>query len=59
VSSITFSNVAQMGLIIGRRDKNELRSLDHFLKRFQLIHINKQISDTATDLLKKHRRLKT
>jgi predicted nucleic acid-binding protein len=54
-SSIAFSNVTQMELIIGCRDKNDLCSLDHFLKRFQLIHINKQISDTATDLLKKYR----
>ena len=54
-SSIAVSSVTQMELIIGCRDKNELRSLDHFLKRFQIIQINEQISGTATDLLKKYR----
>jgi predicted nucleic acid-binding protein len=29
--------------------------LDHFLKRFQIIPINEQISNTAIDLLKKYR----
>ena len=54
-SSTAVSSVTQMELIIGCRDKNELRSLDHFLKRFQIIHINEQISGTVIDLLKKYR----
>ncbi len=44
-----------MELIIGCRDKKELRSLDHFLRRFQIIHVNEQISGAATNLLKKYR----
>ncbi|MBC2715514.1 MAG: type II toxin-antitoxin system VapC family toxin [Desulfobacteraceae bacterium] len=51
----TVSSVTQMELIIGCRDKNELRSLDHFLERFQIISVSEQISDTAIDLLKQYR----
>ena len=44
-----------MERIIGCRDKNELDSLERFLERFQIIRLNGQISDTATELLKKYR----
>jgi len=44
-----------MELIIGCRNKKELKSLEHFLQGFELISLNKQISDTATDLLKTYR----
>lgn len=44
-----------MELIIGCRDKNELRSLDHFLERFQIISVSEQVSDKAIDLLKQYR----
>ncbi len=41
-----------MELIIGCRNKKELKSLDHFLQRFDIISLNEHISDTAADLLK-------
>ena len=44
-----------MELIIGCRNKNELDSLEQFLNRFHIIRLNEQISDTATDLLKRYR----
>lgn len=53
--SAAVSSVTQMELIIGCRDKNELSSLEHFLKRFQIISLNEHISDFAVDLLKKYR----
>ncbi|MFZ2806100.1 MAG: type II toxin-antitoxin system VapC family toxin, partial [Desulfosalsimonadaceae bacterium] len=53
--SAVVSSVTQMELIIGCRDKNELRSLDRFLERFQIISVSEQISDTAIDLLKQYR----
>jgi len=53
--SAVVSSVTQMELIIGCRDKNELRSLDHFLERFQIINVSEQISETAIDLLKQYR----
>ena len=49
------SSVTQMELIIGCRNKNELQTLEHFLKRFQIISINEKISDTAVDLLSQYR----
>ncbi len=53
--SASVSSITQMELIIGCRDKNELRSLDYFLERFQVIGVTEQISDTAIDLLKQYR----
>ena len=54
-SSLAVSAVTQMELIIGCRNKKELKSLEHFLKRFEIISLNEQISDTAADLLKTYR----
>ncbi len=54
-SSLAISTVTQMELIIGCRNKKELKSLEHFLQRFEIISLNEQISDTATDLLKTYR----
>lgn len=54
-SSPAISAVTQMELIIGCRNKKELKSLEHFLQGFKLISLNKQISDTAADLLKTYR----
>jgi predicted nucleic acid-binding protein len=53
--SAAVSSVTQMELIIGCRNKNELDSLEQFLNRFHIIRLNEQISDTATDLLKRYR----
>ena len=35
--------------------KAELRTTERFLKRFQIIKLNEQISDTAIDLLRRYR----
>ena len=54
-SSLAISAVTQMELIIGCRNKKELKSLEHFLQRFELISLNEPISDTAAALLKTYR----
>lgn len=54
-SSLAISAVTQMELIIGCRNKKELKSLEHFLQRFEIISLNEQISDTAAELLKTYR----
>lgn len=54
-SSLAVSTVTQMELIIGCRNKKELKSLEHFLQRFEILTLNEQISDTAADLLKTYR----
>lgn len=51
----TISVVTEMELIIGCRNKRELRSLERFLARFQVIPLNPQISGTAVDLLRQYR----
>lgn len=53
--SLAISTVTQMELIIGCRNKKELKFLEHFLQRFETISLNEQISDTAADLLKTYR----
>ncbi len=44
-----------MGLIVGCRNKAELRALDNVLARFQIIEIDEDISDEAIELLKRYR----
>lgn len=44
-----------MELIIGCRNKKELKSLEHFLQRFELISLSEHISEAAADLLKTYR----
>ncbi|HKZ84657.1 MAG TPA: type II toxin-antitoxin system VapC family toxin [Anaerolineae bacterium] len=54
-ASLAISAVAQMELIIGCRSKAELRALDRFLLRFQVIKLTEHISDGAIDLLQRYR----
>ncbi len=54
-SSIAISSVTQMELIVGCGNKNELRDLDKFLKRFQVIKLNDYISDMTVSLLMRYR----
>ena len=44
-----------MELLVGCCNKSELRSLEKFLGRFQIIKINEQISDNSIALLKRYR----
>ena len=54
-SSIAISSVTQMELIVGCGNKNELRDLDKFLKRVQVIKLNDYISDMTVSLLMRYR----
>jgi len=54
-AALALSVISQMELMIGCQSKAELRSLDRFLLRFQLIKLSEQISDTALDLLRRYR----
>lgn len=53
--SASISAVTEMELIIGCRNKDELRSLEAFLNRFQRIELDGDITGTAVDLLKRYR----
>lgn len=54
-ASLAISIVSEMELVIGCRNKAELRILDRFLARFQVLKLNEPISDIATDLLRRYR----
>jgi len=54
-STLAVSAVTEMELIVGCRDKAELRALDKFLDRFQVISLNERMSDAAVDLLRRYR----
>ncbi len=54
-SGLAISIITKMELIVGCRNKVELKGLDKFLLRFQIIDICDQIPQTALDLLKKYR----
>lgn len=54
-SSLAVSVVTQMELIVGCRNRLELRRLDKFLKQFSVIKVSDAISDKAVELLKVYR----
>lgn len=54
-STLAISVITQMELIVGCRNKTELRKIDKFLKRFQIVKLNETISGTASDLLRQYR----
>ena len=54
-SSPTISVITQMELIIGCQSKAELRTLERFLQRFQVLKLNEPISEVAVDLLRRYR----
>lgn len=55
LSSLSISVVTQMELIIGCRNKSELKTTERFLSRFESIKLTEKISDTAVDLLRRYR----
>jgi hypothetical protein len=52
---IIISAVVEMELITGCRNKSELRMIDRFLNRYEIIKINESISEIAVGLLRKYR----
>jgi len=49
------SAVTQMELMIGCRNKKELKALDRFLSRFTILKISEAISERAVGLLRSYR----
>jgi predicted nucleic acid-binding protein len=49
------SVITQMELIVGCQSKRELRSLERFLSRYEVIKLNERISMIAVDLLLEYR----
>lgn len=54
-ASLAISAVTQMELLVGCGNKTELRTLERFLLRFQIIKLDEQVSDMAVDLLCRYR----
>jgi hypothetical protein len=54
-SILGISIITQMELMVGCRNKSELRSLEQFLRRFEVISLNKDIADTGVDLIRRYR----
>lgn len=54
-SSIVVSTIVQMELIVGCQTKSELRSVERFLERYEIISCTESISETAVELLRQYR----
>jgi predicted nucleic acid-binding protein len=54
-SALAASVVTHMELIVGCRNRAELRALERFLLRFQIVKLDEQISDMAISLLRRYR----
>ncbi len=54
-TTLAVSTITEMELIVGCHNKTELRNVELFLKRFQVVKLNEQISDIAIDLLRRYR----
>lgn len=53
--ALAISVVTQLELMIGCRNKSELRKLDKFIKQIQIIKLNENISDKSVELLRLYR----
>ena len=55
ISTPAISIVTQMELVVGCRNKTELRQLKTFLKSFQILQITSNISENSAGLLEQYR----
>ena len=53
--TVFVSTITQMELMIGARNKNELRIVENFLGRFVIVKLNPTIADLAVDLIRQYR----
>jgi predicted nucleic acid-binding protein len=53
--TLAVSVITEMELIVGCRNKTELRALDGFLKRFAVLPCREAVSDEGARLLRKYR----
>ena len=54
-SGLAISVITQMELLVGCRNKTELRNTESFLERFQVINLSEPICNSALDLLRQYR----
>jgi len=53
--SLAVSVITQMELLVGCRNKTELRSAERFLLRFQVLTLNEAVCNAALELLRQYR----
>lgn len=54
-ASLAISVVTQMELFVGCRNKAELEQAERFLRRFIILKLTEQVSDTSVELLLQYR----
>ncbi len=54
-STLAVSSVTVMELIVGCRNKTELRSTEHLIERFKVIQLSEQASLRAVELIRRYR----
>ncbi|KHD06940.1 twitching motility protein PilT [Candidatus Thiomargarita nelsonii] len=54
-AKLAISIITKMELVVGCRDKNELRKTEQFIRRFQILNLNESISTHADKLLCQYR----
>ncbi len=54
-STLAISSITHMELIVGCRNKTELKNLEKFLRRYLIIKVNELITDKAIELLSQYR----
>lgn len=55
IETLMVSTITQMELMVGARNKGELRVIEKFLARFATVRLNPTISDLAVDLIRQYR----
>jgi predicted nucleic acid-binding protein len=54
-SALAISIITQMELIVGCRNQSELRIVERFLLRYEVIKLNEAISERAVNLIRTYR----
>jgi len=54
-SALAVSVITQMELLMGCRNKVELRNAERFMQRFQVLKLNEPVCDVALELLRQYR----
>jgi predicted nucleic acid-binding protein len=54
-ATLGVSVITQMELMVGCRNKRELRALERFLRRFSIVSLNEAIADAGVTLLRRYR----
>ena len=49
------STVTQLELLVGCRNRTEQRTVEKFLRRFEVVRLNELIADQAVDLIRQYR----